>query len=64
MIPFVLETVVENVKPCRKMTIEKVDLNPHPEDSAFSKPPLPGIIPVMGFRKSPTPGQAGAGVTK
>ncbi len=41
-IPFVLETVVENVQPSRKITIEKVVLNPKLEENAFAKPDLPG----------------------
>jgi outer membrane lipoprotein-sorting protein len=43
MIPFVRETVVENVVPSRKINIEKVDLNPKLEDSAFAKPDISGI---------------------
>jgi hypothetical protein len=41
-IPFVLETVVENVKPSRKINIEKVLLNPQLDDRAFAKPEIPG----------------------
>jgi len=40
MIPFVVETVVENVKPSRKINIEKIALNPTLEDSAFAKPEI------------------------
>jgi len=43
MIPFVVETVVENIKPSRKINIEKVTLNPGFEDSAFARPDIPGI---------------------
>ncbi len=44
MIPFVLETAVENVKPTRKITIETVVLNPKLDANTFSKPELPGAI--------------------
>ncbi len=43
MIPFVLETVVENVKPSHKITIEKAELNPKLEEDAFLKPDISGI---------------------
>jgi outer membrane lipoprotein-sorting protein len=43
MIPLVLETAVEKVQPTRKITFEKVVLNPKLEDNAFTKPMLPGI---------------------
>jgi hypothetical protein len=42
MIPFVLETVVEKVKPSRKITIETVTLNPILDDRAFAKPEISG----------------------
>ncbi len=45
-IPYVLETVVESVKPSRKITIEKVELNARLEDDAFAKPNLPGMNSV------------------
>jgi hypothetical protein len=38
MIPYVLETAVQGVKDTRKMTIEKVEVNPKIDDSAFLKP--------------------------
>ena len=38
MIPFVLETAVENVRPNHKISIETVDLNPKFEDRLFDKP--------------------------
>ncbi len=43
MIPFVLETVVENFRPSHKITIETVVLNPKLEEDAFAKPNLPGL---------------------
>ncbi len=43
MIPFVLETVVENFRPSHKITIETVVLNPKLEEDAFAKPNLPGM---------------------
>jgi outer membrane lipoprotein-sorting protein len=43
MIPFVLETVVENVVPSRKINIEKVVFNPKLEDNTFAKPDISGI---------------------
>lgn len=60
MIPFLLETVVENVKPSHKMIIEQVVVNSRLEDNAFAKPPLPGIFPVAGFGQSGTPVQVGS----
>ena len=45
-IPFVLETVVENVVPSRKINLETVTLNPKFEDSAFAKPDVSGIHDV------------------
>lgn len=52
MIPFVLETAVEKVQPTRKITIEKVVLNPKLEDNAFAKPELPGIKILTTPRQS------------
>ncbi len=46
MIPFVLETVVENVVPSRKINIETVSLNPKYEDTAFAKPDISGVHAV------------------
>ncbi len=46
MIPFVLETVVENVVPSRKINIETVSLNPKFDDAAFAKPDISGIRTV------------------
>ncbi len=45
-IPFVIETVVEQVNPSRKINIESVTLNPKFEDSAFAKPDISGIQAV------------------
>ncbi len=52
MIPFVLETVVENVQPTRKVTIETVVLNPKLDENAFAKPDLPGINVVTPVHQS------------
>jgi outer membrane lipoprotein-sorting protein len=49
MIPFELETVVEGKRPSRKITIEKVLLNPKLEDSAFAKPEIPGAVTPAAF---------------
>jgi hypothetical protein len=43
MIPFVFETVVENVRPSRKITVESVAVNPKFEENAFARPNLPGM---------------------
>ncbi len=43
MMPFVLETVVENVVPARNIRIETVNLNPNLENSIFAKPDYSGI---------------------
>ena len=43
MIPFVLETVVENATPSRKISIETVNLNPKFEDNLFGKPDISGV---------------------
>jgi outer membrane lipoprotein-sorting protein len=58
--PLVLETVVDKVKPTRKITIENVVLNPKLESNAFSKPELPGIIVVPALKQSASsaPGQS------
>jgi hypothetical protein len=40
MIPFVLETVVENVSPNHKITVETVNLNPKFDDGLFAKPDI------------------------
>lgn len=42
-IPFVIETVVENVLPSRKINIESVVLNPKLAESAFGKPDISGV---------------------
>jgi len=46
-IPYLMETVVENVKVNRKINIETVTLNPKLEDSAFAKPDISGIHAVQ-----------------
>jgi outer membrane lipoprotein-sorting protein len=38
MMPFVLETAVQGVVGTRKMTVEKVEINPKIDDAAFLKP--------------------------
>jgi hypothetical protein len=38
MIPYVLETTVQGVKDTHKMTVEKVEINPKIDDTAFLKP--------------------------
>jgi hypothetical protein len=52
LIPFVLETAVEKVQPTRKITFEKVILNPKLEDNAFTKPEIPGIKILKNFPPS------------
>jgi hypothetical protein len=64
MIPFVFETVLENVRRSHKITIEKVVINPPLEENAFVKPSLPGILPVMGFRQSAMTTPTITGATK
>ena len=54
LIPFVLETAVEKVQPTRKITFEKVILNPKLDDNAFTKPEIPGIK----ILKNPPPSTA------
>ncbi len=52
-VPFLLETVVEGVTPSRKMTIEKVAVNPKLEERAFAKPEPPsGITPATPQRRT------------
>jgi hypothetical protein len=46
MVPFVLETKAEKVTQTRKIVVEKVDLNPQLEDTAFVRPDVSGIKPV------------------
>jgi outer membrane lipoprotein-sorting protein len=41
MVPFVLETAVENVRPTHKVNIEAVTFNPPLADITFAKPDLP-----------------------
>lgn len=57
MIPFVLDTVVENVTPSHKISIETVVLNPKLEDSAFAKQEIPGISVPATAQKNPTQGR-------
>jgi outer membrane lipoprotein-sorting protein len=40
MVPYVLETTVQGVKPSHKMTIENVAVNPKLEDSLFAMPKM------------------------
>lgn len=60
MIPYVSETRVEGAHEARKLTVEKVVLNPKLDDALFSKPPpLPG--PAGGpVRAVPTVGSTAA----
>ncbi len=51
-VPYLFETVVEGVTPSRKMTIEKVTVNPKLDDRAFAKPEPPGITPVTAQRRT------------
>jgi outer membrane lipoprotein-sorting protein len=46
MFPRVLETMVENVKPSRKINIDKIELNAKLEGSVFAKPDISGIHEV------------------
>lgn len=60
MIPFGLETVVEDLRPSRKVIIETVYLNPQLEATAFARPDVSGIKPVG----APRPAFAHAGQGK
>jgi hypothetical protein len=58
-IPYLMETVVENVKPSRKITIETVLLNPKLENSAFAKPEIPGASSIATLQRSSAIAQPG-----
>ncbi len=59
MIPFVLETTVDKVKPARKITVETVVLNPKLEDTAFAKPELPAANLQASSPRSIAPASQG-----
>lgn len=63
-IPLVLETVVENVQPTRKITIEKVVVNPKLEESDFVRPKTWSAKPAMSMEQNATPVQANTGGNK
>ncbi len=58
-IPYLLETVVEKVKPSRKITVESVLLNPKLESSAFAKPEIPGASSMATLQGSSAKVQSG-----
>jgi hypothetical protein len=64
MVPFVMETAVEKVKPTRKITIESVVLNPKLEETAFAKPFSLASNQVTGKERSATPAQTKIGGAK
>ena len=63
-IPLVLETVVENVQPTRKITIEKVVVNPKLEENDFARPQTWSANPAMSMEQNTTPVQANTGGAK
>ena len=58
-IPYLLETMVEKIKPSRKIAIESVLLNPKLEGSAFAKPEISGASPVATLQGSSAKAQIG-----